>query len=484
MKGRSLSFGWWIAVAAVLAGTWLRWDGLSWGLRGDPARLYHPDERRLAAMAVAMDAGAPFSRGYVLAQPQLVRLATSPAAGDLRPGIAAARRISFLAGLGTIALCALLARKLGTPAWFAAALAAANTLCAIHAHFGTADALYALLLCGFSLAVLSGSLFAAAACAGLAMATKFGLVLVPSLLFLAWRHRLRGAAALAVTAAVFVAAQGFAFDAESVRAIWRSFTEDNAGGFVHDKWLNAPVYAAVLVRSIGIPAALLALAGLARCRTLSAPRRELVAAFLPFALHAAGLLAINTAFPRHALPLIPPLLVFAALGLARLPERARSPVAALAVAWSLALAWSDGRVFSRDPREQVADWMAREQPREVAVWTDPFWQGPAAQTPAARPSQARLLVLNEAWTWRFERSEVNPLRAPDAARLYHAEPGDLVWYTRLQDALAAGQIHVVAAAGPTVWLPEQIAYDRAWGSFEKFAGRSVVIDVGGAALSR
>ena len=471
-----------VAALVLVAGFWLRVDGLAWGLQSDPPRSFHPDERRLAAIAASMDAGTPFPRSYVLAQPQLVRLFGRTSSGSLLPAIATARNLSLVSGFGLILLCGLLARRLGVPSGLAAALCAANTLCVIHAHFGTADSLYALALCGFAVASLSGLLFAAAAIAGFAMALKFGLVLLPSLLFLAWRHRLRGAAALGVTVLVFLAAQGFAFDLESVRAIWRSFTQDNAGGFTHAKWLNAPVYAAVLVRALGFPAAILAALGLFNLRALAAPRRDMLVALLPFVLHGAGLLAINTAFPRHALPLLPPLFVLAALGLLRLRKPMQLPAAAVAVLWSLGLAWSDGRVFREDPREAAVEWMNRNLPRESAVWTDPFWQGPAVATAAERPSQARYLVLSEAWTWRFGRSELNPFRAPGEAELYHAEPGDLAWYARLEEAVAAGAVKEAAAFGPRNLFPEQRLYDAAWGRFEKFAGRVRVLELPAATI--
>jgi hypothetical protein len=308
------------------------------------------------------------------------------------------------------------------------------------------------------------------------MATKFGVILIPSLLWLAWRQRARGLLLPLVAGFIFLALQDFMFNGDSVRAIWQGFTRDNAGGFEHAKWQNLITWSGVLVRTLGLPVFIFAIIGLARIRRRAAASPEIaptpdkaaaMIAFLPFALHALGLFAINTAFPRHILPLIPPLLIAAAAGIARLP-RGRTAAAIACLAWSALLAWSDGRTFRADPRERV---FASLPEGQAPVWADAFFKIPLDRIRAERPSQAQAIILTEAWTWRFERSEINPLRPPGERELYHTDANDLAWYHRFREAEARGGWKEIARAGPVLILPEQFLYDTAWGSFEKFAGR-------------
>ena len=449
---------------AVVLGVFLRWNGLGWG---EDSASYHPDEQRIAEMADGLRTNSEFPRSYVFFFPQLVRAAEAMGGN--------ARIISFVAGCLLIGVVFCLARLLAPGhETLAAAFVATNTLCIIHAHFGTADTVYTVLLCLFAWSVLREKVWLAAVVAGLAMATKFGLILIPSLIFLLWQlnSRARRAGFLTATAFVFFAAQGFAFNMESVHAIWRSFTLDNAGGFEHNKLLNVLTYAGVMIRALGLPVVGLLVLFLAR-RSWTRPPVVQVVALLPFALHGVGLLLINTAFPRHALPLIPVACIAAAAGVGLLP-RHRIQLAAVCLAWSLALAWSDGTVFRVDPRERAKAWMETNVSNTVRVWADPHHHGKAWHTSADRPSEANLLVLTEAWTWRFERSEINPLGAPSEAELYHATASDLAWYLRLNDLVAQGTWKKIYEACPLHILPEQFAYAAAWGSFEKFAGRCAV----------
>jgi hypothetical protein len=309
------------------------------------------------------------------------------------------------------------------------------------------------------------------------MATKFGLILVPSLLWLAWQRRLRGILLLALTIFVFFAVQGFKFDSESTRMIWWSI-QNNAGGFEHQKWQNIITYLGVAIRALGIPVFIFAIVGLTRTRwrevlsrivdmrlpASSAPARELtrhvrIIAVLPFALHALGLLAINTSFPRHALPLIPLALIAAAHGVEKNPRF--RVIAALCLVWSGLLAWSDGRVFRDDPRERA--W------RELQRTHLGYPAGPMR-------GDAHVAVILENNIWRFERSELNPFRAPNELEMYNSSKEKLAAYQQFKQALAHGELKQVFQAGPLHILPEQFLYAAAWGSFEKFAGQCTLYE--------
>lgn len=449
-----------LLLLALAAGFWLRWDGLDWG-RGSTTP-FHPDEPRFTEQADALDRGLPLRKSYVFGFGQAIRAvhAAAPSLDHAR----IARGLSLGAGMALCLVVFAIARALnmdaGTAA-LAAALTALNTLCVIHSHFGTADMAYTLLLHLFALAALRGWLLGAAAAAGFAMATKFGLILLPSLCLLGClpatrltatrlKPALRLPLVLAIAGFVFQAAQGFTFDRESIRMISLSARVDNLEAFEHQKWQNIITYAGVAIRALGIPVFVFAVVGLVRAgrtaRSGGIPAAVWIA-LLPLALHALGLLAVNTSFPRHFLPLVPLPLIAAAHGIAGVP-RLRVVFATLCLGWSALLAWSDGRVFAGDPRE-------------------------AARRAVPRPD---VLLVQEARVWRFERSEINPLRAPGGRELYHATADELRQFRDFKAAVARGEWRMIFEDGPSLCLPEQRLYDAAWGSFEKFAGKCTVYE--------
>lgn len=470
----------------LLAGFYLRLDGLDWG-RNSGMR-FHPDEPRFTEQAEAFDQGGRlpkrsiFGFEYVFGFGAAIRAVHTvlPSLDYARIG----RVISLVSGLLLCLVVFVIARELkvsNAVAGLACALTALNTLCVIHSHYGTADITYVLLLYLFAFCILRGWSLIAAIAAGEAMAMKFGLILVPSLLWLAWQRRSRGILLSALTVFVFLAAQGFTFNSESIHKIWSVTKRENFGSFDHQKWQNTITYFGVAIRALGIPVSIFAVIGLARTRWREALHgvangdlhHARIIAFLPFALHGVGLLAINTAFPRHALPLIPLATLFAARGIGKTP--CFYAAAALCLGWSGLLAWSDGRVFRDDPCERALREIQRIhsdysfKPTRKQRQFEPFgvWR--------EMPTYG-YVVIGEDRIGRFKRSEINPLRAPNEREIYNTSVDELRRYQRFSEEVAQGKWKQVFEAGPLNILPEQRLYDAAWGSFEKFAGKCTVYE--------
>lgn len=480
-------------VLVVLAALSLRLPGMRWGygLPGFADRFValHPDETFFVEVARNLEEGKPFRRSYVLGLGQALRLvlAWGRSRGILISGgdlVTAGRILSLGSGLLAVLLTYWLGRALSGDAWTAlaaATLIALNSLCAVYSHLCTADMAYTFLLYLFAGLAWSGiekrrpqRLVSAAVVAGTAMAVKFGPVLLPSVLLLGRgfpRRRLGGGlVCLAVCAAMFVAVQGGAFNAESARAILRSFLHDNLGGFKHARWQNPVVYAMELVRSGGLPAAALTAAGalaLLRGRRLRSP--AILIAFLPLGLHAAGILALNLPFPRHILPLLPAAALCAAWRISRMGEPAK--VLVLCAIWSAALALSDAYAFVYDARKEILRTLREFVPVGTPVAVDPGFRVPLERLyPRSRVEDAALLVLHESWTFRFLPSELHPLGIPDRDELYHVGPADLRMYRSIQCRLREGTLKGVYRAGPIAVLPEALLYRRLWGNFFKFCG--------------
>ena len=491
-----------IGLAAVLlVAVLIRLPGTQWGygLVGDHVDYVqlHPDEPRFVEIARGMHEDAPFRRSYVLGLGSWLRvwLAAAESCGRVLTDqelILIARATSVAAGVALVWVLYLLAARLTRStrwALLAAALAGVNTWCITQSAYGTGDMLYTLWLYLFALLVLCGlqerratMLFAASAVAGVAMATKFGVVLLPSLVWMGLRYgrsRRYGwvVVFLLVSAVTFMAAQGFSFNGESIREIRRSFVGENASG-AGAQWLANPVVCTIeLLRVVGLPAAALALLGLGR---LERPRRGqfpvvALVALLPIALHAVGLLFMRLPFPRHILPLVPLALLATAIGVGGL-RRGRRVAVVVVLLWSGVLALTDAQALWQDARGKVFEWMAANEAQDTDVWADPYFKLPwQAFYPATPSEEAGAILLHEGWTYRFGRSELNPFAAPAPGALYHATTRDAERHEALLREWAEGRLMLVARAAPPEWLPEQRLYTKLWGHLNKFAGECILL---------
>ncbi len=485
-----------IALSLVLGlAAVLRWPGLRWGfdIPATQTRFaaFHPDEPRFVEIARGLHGQGAFRQSYVLGFGNLLRLylAAAESAGR-RPDDAeltlAARGLSLVAGVAMVAVAFLFARRMSGSAetgLIAAALVAGNTWCITQSHYGTADMTYTFLLYLFAwlawIGVERSSLAAgvgAAGIAGLAMAMKFGLVLIPSVLLLAFLFRPRRPLAailfLGVAVLAFLAAQGFRFGLDGVGMIWKSFTQENVAGGGGPSFWNPLVYAAELVRILGLPVVLLLFLCGRGVRRLPAPA---VAAFLPIALHAVSIQFLGLPFPRHLLPVVPLLLVAVAVIANGLP-RFRVPAIVIALIWTGILGISDQVAFHQDPRVSAVNWLARTAPQDRTLWADPYFKIRVEDFyPPGSPTQADYLVRHEGWWYRFGRSELNPAGLPAGGPLYHARPVDREIFLQQESDVASGKRRVVFRKGPPLILPEQWLYHRLWGSLEKFAGTCDVL---------
>jgi hypothetical protein len=486
---------------AVVTGLALRLPGLFWGygLAGEhqPYVQLHPDEPRFVEMARGLKDGGEFRRSYVLGLGQLLRLTLAAAERMGRPLaddqlVVVARIISLLAGLGLILVVVGLVRAVGgstTAAALAAWLIALNPLCIHHSHFGTSDMLFTLLLYGFAAVTLRffrrPSLLALAGVgvlAGLAMAVKFGLTVVPALLLLplAWPGRRVAALLLVVMVAalVFWVAQGGAFTAESASAIWAGLTVDNLGSFHHVIWMNPVVYGAQAVRVLGLIGAGVLAAGLVTRRwEMDSTRWPLALAFFPVLLHGVFMNGLHLPFPRHLLPVIPLLILVLSVAAADW-LRLKAWMLAVLLGWTALLGVTDALPFWREPRSLAVNWMAREVSQDKSIWPSPYIRLPLTLFYRAAPlEKADFIIQHEAWFYRFGRSELSPLGSPPPdASIYHAATRDREQHLQIQEWIEAGLVRQALSAQSPLLLPEQFLYRKWLGNLEKFSGQVVILE--------
>jgi hypothetical protein len=120
------------------------------------------------------------------------------------------------------------------------------------------------------------------------------------------------------------------------------------------RWLHQVV--AVLPYGLGLPVALLALAGVVvAVRRRTPADRLLLVAVVPYYAYMGSFV---TAYPRYMLPIFPGLALLAAAGLGRLARPAVAAlVATLVIAYGVALSGSQVARFSWDQQAAVGDWL-------------------------------------------------------------------------------------------------------------------------------
>ena len=457
----------------------------------------HPDEPRFVEIARGLHGEAPYRKTYVLGFGNLLHfyLSANEWAGR-QPDNAelnyAARTVSLAAGIGTVLLVFTLALKMfhrKDAASLASALAAVNTACVTQSHYGTADMTYTFLLYLFlwfawrtdeDKSLLQG--FFASLAAGCAMAVKFGPVLIPSILLLPFLLPRKRAWPLllfpCVVAIGFLGLQGFQFGRENLDMICWMYLQDNLQTAAATRTINPLVYSFQLLRMLGLPVVALGLLFIPWTRSMARQIRYpkgLLVGLLPILLHLISILSSGLPFPRHLLPVLPTFILLAVAGWNILPSWKKS-TAILVLSWSLLITLADQYAFWNDTRDQACRWLARQKTAGKTVWTDPYIKVPLTNhyTPASLAG-ADYTLRHEGWYYRFERSELSPLRNPNANQLYHASSPDWTVNQILQAEIALGRRYVAFMADPPLIMPEQWLYDKAWGSLEKFAGSCMIL---------
>lgn len=238
-------------------------------------------------------------------------------------------------------------------------------------------------------------------------------------------------APLAMQSDVFVA-----FSAGSAEGRFGS----DYGAIGGHKWLrnliNVPL---VLVIGIGFPAFVFALYGMRTVwRRLPAERTWLVLLPLPaFALYMLFLAPVT--YYRHYLPLLPVACLFAALGLAQLSGPWRRWATAAVLVWQGLLGADLVSDYHFDPRRQLVDWYASNQPQAVltSYYVNPppgtgarhgLFRPDYGEGNAERLRQADTVILSENWYDTAFANELNGPLVGDPRRLIKTRPQDVAFY--------------------------------------------------------
>jgi 4-amino-4-deoxy-L-arabinose transferase-like glycosyltransferase len=400
-----------VIVVLVLAGAaFLRFWRLSWALTDGT---WFPDEVLWAnsanlfwpltphAFIDGLHLRLPYPAGYAILTGVPLALVRSLGVVLFPDGkadaILVARAVSATAGVASVVLVGLYARRVGgaVAGIAAAALMAVVPLHAMQNHYASTDVLHTMcvvlvMLAGHAL-VTRGTRTSAAvlgAAAGLAFGTKYtGLAMLATggvlVLDVAVRRR---ALALAIDLGIWVVA-GFvlafalacppcALDPLRVVRMMQWQASYPVTEFVNNRlvpslgWYGRP-YVYQLVATfpylLGWPIYVLVLLGLfAAVRRRDAGDRVVLATVVPFFL---AIAASPVTFPRYLLPTVPGLVVLAARSGVLVPRAQRlwTTSIALACAYAFVLSASQIARYGVTPQLELARWIAASQPAGTTV---------------------------------------------------------------------------------------------------------------------
>lgn len=411
-----------LTLLVLLAAATLRLCGLDW----DGGIGAHPDERFVAGVAESLrwpDRLDPFAAapGLAYGHLPLYLLAAIGGLGGASDLLIPGRVLAMLLDLGTVALTVAVGQRIygARVGLLAAAFVALAVLHIQQAHFYTVDVLATF----FVLSALLGAVrlartgecryaWMAGGCAGLAMGTKFSVVLVALPLAAAllvssndgrrrWRHGLAMGMAAMVA---FAPTNPFALlrfptfwrNVVAQAAIVRGASDVPYTRQFHGTWPYVYPVIQQVRWGLGWPLGLLALAGLAYgvWRAVRKPPRPgewvLLAWTLPYSAFVGALYA---KFPRYLLVLTPVLALWAARLLDDL--RRRRPLAALAVTlvvlmWSIAWSVAFVSIYTQPhPWVVVSEWFVRHAPGGAVIAVEE-WDQPL---PLAASGEYTLLEL-------------------------------------------------------------------------------------------
>jgi hypothetical protein len=254
------------------------------------------------------------------------------------------------------------------------------------------------------------------------------------------------------------------------------------------KWLrnliNVPL---VLVIGLGVPGFTAFLYGLhAAWRRLPAERAWLVLLPLPaFALYMLFLAPVT--YYRHYLPLLPIACLFAALGLAQLSRPWRRWATAAVLVWQGLLGVDLVSDYHFDPRRQLVDWYAGNQPQAVlaSYYVNPppgtgarhgLFRPEYARGNAERLRQADTVILSENWYDTAFANELNGPLVGDPRRLIKTRPEDVAFYRAALDDRHPHLQRVAQLRAPS-FMPELLLHRAGYGSFTQFVGDLVIFRV-------
>jgi YYY domain-containing protein len=407
--------------ALLVSALAVRLFGIDW----DQRHHFHPDERRIAEAVTRISFVPPQLDPDFFAYGSFPFYVTRAAMGTLGllsswfrsydAAVLVGRGLSAVWGAATVWLVILLGRRLfgERPALLGGALLAAAVLHVQNSHFGVNDVALGFLVTATLLLLVrgvqdgrDGPLLAAAACAGLALATKVSAapVLLPVAVAVVQRARGErvatrilglGAAAAALTAACFAIGEPYALIkasrflndvAEQGRMVRQAgvvpYTNQYVG--VPKLWYDLRE---MVLWGMGPPLGIAALAGAAWSAARSWRRLDRALPWLWFAPFFVITVSFDVKFMRYLLPAYPLLALWAGAWLDSLVERTRWGRAARAtvLAGSALYLLAFLAIYTR-PHTVVAasEWFYREVPAGSRVLTQEWDEGFPLHLPGGR----------------------------------------------------------------------------------------------------
>lgn len=324
---------------------------------------------------------------------------------------------------------------------------------------------------------------------GMTLAIKFSFIPLISMLYILFRSKNQFTnlfTAILIVIGTFYLANGFYYTHQDFKSFFNMAFSDNISMREHSKWMNPFVYLFEIACSVGLITFLFFLASFFRKTKLLKTFQnvgwdKVFIIYIPFSIYFLAICFLDVPFARHLLPLIPIVCLASASSAGRLAHylwthnkvKALAAILMVIFAYQFTYNFSIQRYFDRDPRYRAQRWIDKKIPKGTPIAASNYTHISAGHKVFPNidnhMQQAEYVVLHESYYYRYMRSELNPLGAPEKVEeVYRGSEKNLEQINALFNNELPYKLvkkYTVKAITPELW-----AYKQILGTFPLFLG--------------
>ena len=328
---------------------------------------------------------------------------------------------------------------------------------------------------------------------GMTLAMKFDFI--PCLVFAAWfalqvwLKKWKPSALLALGACsvigvyfFFKAGIGFQTGWPTLLKIIRFLHEENNHLIAKDNHLvyNPPLYLIGIAAGMGLPACLLAIAGIKHLKNTwhdmeENARQMLVFASILLALEFLLLWKLDAPFVRRCLIFMPPLAILAGVGAHYIVLKNSRLWLIGGAVYTIALTAVSQWNFVHDTRYEAKEFLQKENRGEKLFFIDNYAYV-NGMPPIASIDQADFIVIHETKFSRYWKSFATPFKIPLCCEeVYHCGgEQECQFYQKLLSG--ESEFRQVKKIEPFDWAPERLIFKHFFGTYETFLGDVLIFE--------
>ncbi len=329
--------------------------------------------------------------------------------------------------------------------------------------------------------------------AGMTLAIKFSFIPFICLIYILFRSKhfftnFFTAAFIAIGA--FYLSNGFYYTTDDFKIFFNMAFSDNISMRDHNKWLNPCVYLFQISCGVGLTTFLFFIGTLIRKSTLLKGVKQInwdtvFILYFPFSIYFLAISMLDVPFSRHLLPLIPVICIAAADGAGRFgcylwrQDKLKTLMVVFFIIFTYQFIYnySIQRYFDRDPRYKAQRWMDNNVEMGTAIAASKYahlsYGHHVLPNLDNHLHQAEYIVLHESYYYRYMRSELNPLKAPENINeVYRGSQKNMDSIDRLfreEMPFELVKSYKIKTFTPELWL-----YKKVLGTYPLFLGDMLI----------